>query len=662
MKYIHKKTIAAMSLGIFLAGAGLIPTTSAATIAELQAQINTLIAQITQLQNQSGTTSISSACPYTWSRNLTVGTAGADVLKLQQFLNSDPATVVAVSGVGSKGLETQNFGPLTAAAVTKFQNKYKADVLTPSGLSNGTGYFGPSTMAKANMLCKTAPVVSNPTTPTTPSTPTTSSTPNTQNEASLERYKTSSGDDTNLEEGQKNAQVMDVEFNVKDSDITISRVDVAFDHQLGDETDPWKTYREVALYVGNKKVSQINTSNKNAWTKNDPYTEAYKVRLSGLDIQVDEGDTAEFSVAVTLQSSIDGADTGLSWDVFIPDSGIRARDTANIDQYIGSNTETVNIDINQEGAEDELSIKSSDNDPDATMLALKDNGRSDWYTVFAFTLDTDESKNDIEVRSLPIALTVSSSTAGTFINDVRLQIDGKIYDDVTITDGTTNKMVFMFDNEELVIDAGDTADVALEVRFNTLAAIYEGTTIQAAASSTEIVAEGADDLTAQQLSGAATSDLHTLQTKGVVVAKTNTSAELKVNATNDITDDQGVFKISFDVTAVEADLYINRSAASSTALGIAGANYVIRDSAGNEVMDGIASASLTSSAKTIGNRFVINEGKTERFTLTVAFDPTTADFYQVQLHSINWATTNVDPTTQQKVVPVSRFETEPISI
>jgi len=110
--------------------------------------------------------SSAAVCPYTWTRSLTTGDSGADVLALQKFLNSDSATMIAASGIGSAGSETDYFGGLTAAAVAKFQNKYASEVLTPVGLSAGTGFFGSSTRAKANGLC-----VSGGTTTPTPGNP-----------------------------------------------------------------------------------------------------------------------------------------------------------------------------------------------------------------------------------------------------------------------------------------------------------------------------------------------------------------------------------------------------------------------------------------------------------------------------------------------------------
>ncbi len=98
----------------------------AVTIAELQAQINALLAQLQTLQGQpSDTGGIPSACiGITFTRNLAVGATGSDVKCLQALLNTSASTQVATTGAGSPGSETSYFGQLTLVAVKKYQTAH----------------------------------------------------------------------------------------------------------------------------------------------------------------------------------------------------------------------------------------------------------------------------------------------------------------------------------------------------------------------------------------------------------------------------------------------------------------------------------------------------------------------------------------------------------
>src|SRR3989344_7690150 len=150
-----------------LGGVAVIPA-SAQTVADLQAQVNALMATITALNVQisalgGGTTG--GGTGYTFTRNLKMGDSGEDVRQLQIGLNANAATRVAASGVGSPGSESTYFGALTKAAVVKFQNLYAADVLTPLGLTSGTGFFGAASRSKAQMVWGGIVVIPPPGTP-----------------------------------------------------------------------------------------------------------------------------------------------------------------------------------------------------------------------------------------------------------------------------------------------------------------------------------------------------------------------------------------------------------------------------------------------------------------------------------------------------------------
>ncbi len=89
---------------------------------------------------------------YTFTHNLRFGDKGIGVKNLQRSLNLFPTSLVAVSGPGSPGNETEFFGNLTLQAVIRFQELYRNDILFPIGLTKGTGFFGPLTRTKLNAL------------------------------------------------------------------------------------------------------------------------------------------------------------------------------------------------------------------------------------------------------------------------------------------------------------------------------------------------------------------------------------------------------------------------------------------------------------------------------------------------------------------------------
>lgn len=75
-----------------------------------------------------------------------------NVTSLQKLLNLDPDTQVSSFGAGSRGNETTKYGSGTFMAVRRFQEKYASAILTPSGLTRGTGLFGPNTKKKLYAL------------------------------------------------------------------------------------------------------------------------------------------------------------------------------------------------------------------------------------------------------------------------------------------------------------------------------------------------------------------------------------------------------------------------------------------------------------------------------------------------------------------------------
>ena len=88
---------------------------------------------------------------YNWTRNLRIGDKGPDVDALVNALFSngvlDNRSRERILGKLEKDFDTN-----LAFAVTTFQEKYAAEILTPSKLKRGTGFVGASTRAKLNRL------------------------------------------------------------------------------------------------------------------------------------------------------------------------------------------------------------------------------------------------------------------------------------------------------------------------------------------------------------------------------------------------------------------------------------------------------------------------------------------------------------------------------
>jgi len=145
-------------IGLFLLITGLfgvISPVKAQTLPVKAQTLEELIGQITELQGQLN--KFLEQEPRTWCfsfrNDLKKGNSGLEVRILQDALEEEKFTISAEEKV------SYYFGDSTFQAIVGFQEKYRADILSPLGLTSGTGYFGSSTKAKLNQLygCTLAP-------------------------------------------------------------------------------------------------------------------------------------------------------------------------------------------------------------------------------------------------------------------------------------------------------------------------------------------------------------------------------------------------------------------------------------------------------------------------------------------------------------------------
>lgn len=582
-KFFGAFAVVALTLSLFA------PAVNAQTESDLQQMINDLLAQVASLQSQLGQDGATGSsdmaagvCPYTWTRDLSTGATGMDVMKLQQFLNADADTRVAATGVGSAGMETEYFGGLTAAAVSKFQVKYRAQVLSPLGLVNPTGYFGAGSRAHANNLCHVSVPSEDDDATDDDATDDDDATEDDDDdssddslsggEADVQSYDDSSEQDE-VAEGEEDVAVYSVEFDVEDGDVRLERLDVRFDSSAitaSGESDPWDAFDEISIWIDGEKVASEDVSDEDDWDENVT-TDVDEFRFTGIDSIFREDTTGEVIIAVSAASNldIDGGAGNDDWTVFIPANGFRFVDSLGLDvQGPSSNMTGETFEMIEEGDNDDLDLTSSSENPDATTLEVDDDNNKE-YAIFAFELDADDSDNDIDLDNLYIDVSAGGAfpafdTPGELVDDFRIEIDGESFDAESWT-GTSSSSpaVVQFDIDgDFTIEAGEAVNVVLYADFNDVSTSFTSATISAAINATQadIDAEGADDLTT--IGGSTkTGNTHTLRQSGIVFGSeptdgTGSSDSTQVTSASAVDDNYGTMFLEFEITVFGEDLWV----------------------------------------------------------------------------------------------------------
>ncbi len=548
-----KLSVAFVAIAMMLS---LVAPAQAQTAEELQAQIADLMATINALQSQVGagdSMSSSDVCPYTWTRSLNMGDTGMDVMKLQQFLNADVATQVAAAGsAGSAGMETQYYGPATGAAVAKFQEMYRADILSPLGLVNSTTFFGPSTMAKANALCVSAPVDNGGDDGDDGDNGDNSDDSNElgNDEGDIESVSEVSADESSLEEGEEGG-ILAFEVEIE-GDVEINRIDIFAEETGGANDDDADDYFvEASLWVDGDKVATLDvddfddddapyeiTSGGNAYD--------YRMRFSGLDLVFEDGDEPEFQLAFEVVSRLDSdsINNGV-WTAeldsirFVDGQGFTGTDERADDDV----KDTVSFDMEETA---ELDISDNSDNPDPTTLKIDDgDDESDEYDVLVFEIEEDNGV-DVTIDDMTFQATTTGETD-----------ESKVIEEVILYQGSTELAsetigsdgdLIMFENLGIEIDGDATEEF-------TLAMIFKGSDDAGTGSDVTVELVSVDD--AEDANGndegemtidiSAGSETHTLRT--VVPEVTDTSF-----SNDKAEDDQsGVISFEFTISAEDDD-------------------------------------------------------------------------------------------------------------
>ena len=503
----------------------------AQTIAELQAQINALMAQLAALQGGTGSTNTGSV--FQFNTDLTVGATGAAVTSLQQFLVGQGHLVMPA------GVSYGYFGPITRAAVASWQ--------AANGVAPAVGYWGPISRAKANSM--TTPVSGTPTT-TTPGVGIT--TPGVEGTITVEVNSTPTG--VKLREGDDMKAVAGIEIEAKTSDMRIERVKLDLDAATSGNTDQ-QFYNKIAskVYVldGSTVLGSVDL---NSSTVVEDGSDRF-ITISGLSFVIPKDTIKVLTIALDAKSSWDSTFDGDSWTVGVPVDGVRSVDGAGVNQYGPGTAFTRSFTSEGELVDDaEITVSKNVNSPKVSEVIASDGTDEDELDdleLLRFNVKAED--DDVEITDLIVNITrAGSGTATTstlYLVDGSTVVGSESATGISVTGGAVT-----FDDIDYVISEDTTKT------FKILADIDDanGTTVtyKADIQSTDFTTENSIGDVAS-VSGSATGDVITVRNIGLEITLLSKSIVKSATTEQDnvsTSTAEGTFNLR--VTAVGGDILL----------------------------------------------------------------------------------------------------------
>ncbi len=593
--------------------------------------------------------SVAGAQGYMFNTNLMVGSTGADVSALQSWLIGNGFNIPAIaSGAAAKGY----FGAQTAAAVKLYQSS--------RGIPN-TGFVGPLTRTALNG--GSSAVTTNPgfvcppgyqciapgnTNPSVPSTGGLSGTDGTISDVD----ELSSYNNEEVGDGQSDVKVLGMEVEASnDGDVRIKSLKVVFNGASNTGSDNLDDYIDgVSVWMGSTKVgsadvSSFNDDGSSIWSKTITLSSSAVIRADKRE---------KFYVAVDSVSNLDSGDiSGDAWTVdvdairFEDGSGVTTSDTTTGD-IDGMDVPIAFVSFSS-AADTELKFSTDSSSPESSIVVVDDSDNTDNVLMLVGKVEV-EGTSDVVVDEIPVTLTtVLGDSVAAIANSVTLKIDGEEYSkSVTISAAQTGSVTF--DNLDLTLDAGKTYKFMVYADINdientgvTATDFDAGDDLKISFTSTNRNYVDAENSEGDQLSdsteksGTVNGEAQEFRTNGIGLTLISTNET--ITSGNSSNDDTGLFTIKFKVTAIGDAIYISSLSTS------AGVTYAV-DKGGTATTANTITAAIvnnTDNTKTSVGNFLIEEGDSEDFTLSVSVPLGTGGTtgqYRAALTGLKWDTTD----------------------
>nr|HQI26245.1 hypothetical protein [Candidatus Paceibacterota bacterium] len=307
---------------------------------------------------------------------------------------------------------------------------------------------------------------------------------------------------------------------------------------------------------------------------------------------------------------------------------------------------------------------------DSRIIKVSKTADTDGEEILSFKVQA-KGDSDLYINDLSVDFTSDGAGVGEIINTAKLVVDGDVIGSESVASSTATTTTVIFDNIDLTVEAGDTIEVIVEVDINNIdGGFADGATLMAKVNPDDTAWDVEDEegniVDNNDKTGAASSEYHAFYSTGIVIAAKSTPTPTTEDTNGDDAGGKiGLYKIVFDVTAFEDDIYIptTATAATSSVTTNSGVVYTIEDSTGVAMMlngAGLASTSAiySATASKSGNYYVVNQGDTKTFTFDVTLTPAEDGYYRAQLYGVNYRVGSAGvANTMQLAVPATDFET-----
>lgn len=435
-----KTKIASVGLGLALVLGAASPA-AAVTVAELQAQINALMAQLASLQ---GGATVSTGTQIT--SDLTVGSSGAQVSALQSALVAQGYLVMPA------GVAMGYFGSLTKAAVMKWQ--------AANGLP-ATGFFGPMSRAKFNASAGATGTVPGTTVGSGTTVVGSISTPGVEGTLTVSKGATP-GSGMKLYEGSDKVGVLGIKLEAKTSDIKVERIKLDLDVSAGGGVDT-DLFRKIAdkIYImdGSTVLGSMDLNNSTVVEDGSDYF----ITVAGLSYVVPKDATRNLTVAFRARATWDSAFDADTWQVTVPVEGVRGVDGAGVNQYgpatAFNNTFTSEGDILDSATLNISTNGSTPQDMEKVCTSGADEDECDGLELLRFDLRAE--KDSVVLTDLIV--NVSKTGTGSASSTVAYLYEGStVLGSETLTNFTGQNSV-TFDDIDYTVPKDSTKTLMVKI-------------------------------------------------------------------------------------------------------------------------------------------------------------------------------------------------------